>query len=145
MLICSHSSSVFLTTPIVAMAGPAAFAVVQEHSREDTIKKQAKEIKDQAAEIQDLKRKLHQSNQELENAWDEHYELLGERNEVVHKAIKVRTRMINFQSNMQPTLSELPAAAFNAGMNVLTARISDIAPLEWEDSSEEEEESGGDQ
>ena len=125
-------------------AGPAAFAAMQAHNRETTIAEQAKEIKDQAAEIQDLKRKLQQSNHALENAWDEHHELLGDRNEMVHKAIKLRTRMINFQSNMQPTLSELPAAAFNAGMNVLTERISDIAPLEWVDSSEEEEESGGD-
>ena len=138
-----------LTTPIVAMAGsssdpavtgPAAFAAMQEHNRPDLVSKQAAEIKDQAAKIKDqaaeiegLKRKVEESNNALGNALDD-------RSEMVHKAIKLRTRMINFQSNMQPQLVHRKRVIFNAGMHVLMDSIFEIAPLEREDISEEEEE-----
>ena len=101
-----------------AVTGPLAFAAVQEHNRPDLVSKQAAEIedqaakiKDQAAEIEGLKRKVEESNNALGNALDD-------RNEIVHKAIKIRTRMMNFQSNMQPELQYQQRVIFNVGMNV---------------------------
>ena len=122
-----------------AVTGPAAFAAVQLHNRETTIADQAKEIKD-------LKRKLEEQKQSTSKVFED-------RNEIVAKAIKLRTKMIKHHDQMMGIIDYAPPPVreqalcdtFNADSAELENRILDIAPSEWEDSSEEGDEEEGDE
>ena len=107
-----------------AVTGPAAFAAVQEHNREDTINKQA-------AEIQGLKRKVEELNREVLKALLDH-------SDTSRKAVKLRTRMLHFSDKMDAGFRDQDQR--RAHMAELEHRILEIAPMEWDDSSEEGEE-----
>ena len=124
-----------------AVTGPAAFAAVQEHNREDTINKQA-------AEIRGLKRKVK--------------ELLNARIDMVEQLVELKTDMVEQHNHVESELERVVTAdaydltthprSFQTLRNIigngstdLEEKITAIIPPEWRSSSEEEEESEDDQ